>query len=157
MNNSHVLLEGIYNWKLRLVLSALLSIMGLGILISMLLGLITELTVLDKSIVGIAIFMVGTPVYLIISKLGKVDEYTIAGFLNEQLQEVNGEAEVLVKAEDKMDEHEKTRRRQLEEFFTKNPLHNFLPDKPVKQAYVLFLISIIASFAIWYLDNISWL
>lgn len=157
MNNSHVLLEGIYNWKLRLVLSALLSIIGLGILISMLLGVIIELTVLDKSIVGIAIFMVGTPVYLIISKLGKVDEYTIAGFLNEQLQEVNGEAEVLVKDEDEMDEYEKSRRQQLESFFTNNPLHNFLPDKPVKQAYVLFLISIISSFLIWYLENSSWL
>ena len=150
MKGSQVLLEGIYNWKLRLVLSALLCIMGLGILISMALGLFLELTVLDKSIVGIAIFMVGTPAYLIVSNLGKVDQYTIAGFLNERLKEVDGDAEVLVKKENELDPEEKTRREQLEEFFRENPLYNFLPDRPVKQAYFLFLISLISSFGIWY-------
>lgn len=152
MKGSQVLLEGIYNWKLRLVLSALLCIMGLGLLISMALGLFLELTVLDKSIVGIAIFMVGTPAYLIVSKLGKVDQYTIAGFLNESLQEVDGDAVVLVKKENELDPEEKTRREQLEEFFRENPLYNFLPDRPVKQAYLLFLFSLISSFAIWYLS-----
>ena len=150
MKGSQILLEGIYNWKLRLVLSALLCIIGLGILISMSLGIFIELTVLDKSIVGIAIFMVGTPAYLIVSNLGKVDQYTIAGFLNERLKEVDGDAEVLVKKEHELDPDEKTRREQLEEFFRENPLYNFLPDRPVKQAYFLFLISLIASFAIWY-------
>ncbi|MEQ8525206.1 hypothetical protein [Gracilimonas sp.] len=150
MKGSQVLLEGIYNWKLRLVLSALLCIIGLGILISMSLGIFLELTVLDKSIVGIAIFMVGTPAYLIASKLGKVDQYTIAGFLNESLKEVDGDAEVLVKKEDELNPDEKTRREQLEEFFRENPLYNFLPDRPVKQAYFLFLVSLIASFTIWY-------
>ncbi len=150
MKGSQVLLEGIYNWKLRLVLSALLCIIGLGILISMALGIFLELTVLDKSIVGIAIFMVGTPAYLIASNLGKVDQYTIAGFLNESIEEVGGDAEVLVKKENELDPEEKTRREQLEEFFRENPLYNFLPDRPVKQAYFLFLISLLASFAIWY-------
>jgi hypothetical protein len=150
MNGSEVLLEGIYNWKLRLVLSALLCIIGLGVLISMALGIFLELTVLDKTIVGIAIFIVGTPAYLIVSKLGKVDQYTIAGFLNESLKEVGGDAEVLVKKETELDPEEKTRREQLEEFFEENPLYNFLPDKPVKQAYFLFLISLISSFGIWY-------
>lgn len=145
-----MLLEGIYNWKLRLVLSALLCIIGLGVLISMALGIFLELTVLDKSIVGIAIFMVGTPAYLIVSNLGKVDQYTIAGFLNESLKEVDGDAEVLVRKEDELDPEEKTRRKQLEEFFHENPLYNFLPDRPVKQAYFLFLTSLLASFAIWY-------
>lgn len=151
MKGSEILHEGIYNWKLRLVLSALLCIMGLGVLISMVLGLFLELTVLDKSIVGIAIFMVGTPAYLIVSNLGKVDQYTIAGFLNESLKEIDGDAEVLVKKEDELDEVEKTRRQQLEEFFTEHPLYNFLPDKPVKQAYILFLLSLIGSFTIWYI------
>lgn len=151
MKGSEILLEGIYNWKLRLVLSALLCIMGLGVLISMILGLFLELTVLDKSIVGIAIFMVGTPAYLIASNLGKVDQYTIAGFLNQSLEEIDGDAEVLVKKEDELDEVEKTRRQQLEEFFTEHPLYNFLPDKPVKQAYFLFLLSLIGSFTIWYM------
>lgn len=151
MKGSDILHEGIQNWKLRLVLSALLCIMGLAALISMALGQFVELTVLDKSIVSIAIFMVGTPAYLIASNLGKVDQYTIAGFLNESLQEVQGDAEVLVKKEEELDEEEKTRREQLEEFFTENPLYNYLPDKPVKQAYFLFLLSLVGSFSIWYI------
>ncbi|MEX0723479.1 MAG: hypothetical protein WD357_10905 [Gracilimonas sp.] len=151
MKGSEILHDGIQNWKLRLVLSALLCIMGLAGLVSMALGEFVELTVWDKTIVSIAIFMVGTPAYLIASNLGKVDQYTIAGFLNESLQEVQGDAEVLVKKEDELDEEEKTRRQQLEEFFTENPLYNYLPDKPVKQAYVLFLLSLIGSFSIWYI------
>lgn len=151
MKGSQILMEGIYNWKLRLVLSALLCIMGLGILISMVLGLFVELTVMDKTIVGVAIFMVGTPAYLIVSKLGKVDQYTIAGFLNKSLKEVDGDAEVLVKNENELDPEEQTRREQLEEFFTENPLYMYLPNQPVKQAYILLIISLIASFGIWYL------
>jgi hypothetical protein len=151
MKGSQILIEGIQNWKLRLILSALLCIMGLAGLISMALGLLVDLTVLDKTIVSIAIFMVGTPAYLIVSKLGKVDQYTIAGFLNESLQEVQGDAEVLVRKEEELDDAELNRREQLEEFFTENPLYNFLPDKPVKQAYVLFVLSLLASFGIWYL------
>lgn len=151
MKGSQILMEGIYNWKLRLVLSALLCIMGLGMLISMILGLFVELTVMDKTIVGIAIFMVGTPAYLIVSKLGKVDQYTIAGFLNESLKEVDGDAEVLVKKEEELDPEEKTRREQLEEFFTENPLYNYLPNQPVIQAYVLLTLSLLGSLVIWYL------
>lgn len=151
MKGSEILLEGIQNWKLRLILSALLSIMGLAAFVSMSLGLFVDLTVWDQTVVSIAIFMVGTPAYLILSNLGKVDQYTIAGFLNESLEEVGGDAEVLVKKEDDLDEHEKNRREQLEEFFTENPLYNYLPDKPVKQAYILFVITLLGSFGIWYL------
>ena len=97
IKGSDILHEGIQNWKLRIVLSALLCIMGLAALISMVLGEFVRLSVMDKTIVSIAVFMVGTPAYLIASKLGKVDQYTIAGFLNESLDEVRGDAEVLVK------------------------------------------------------------
>lgn len=107
MKGSEILLEGIQNWKLRLILSALLSIMGLAAFVSMALSLIVELTVWDQTVVSIAIFIVGTPAYLILSNLGKVDQYTIAGFLNESLEEVGGDAEVLVKKEDELDENEK--------------------------------------------------
>lgn len=151
MKGSEILLEGIQNWKLRLILSALLSIMGLAAFISMMLGEFVQLTVWDKTVVSIAIFMVGTPAYLIVSNLGKVDQYTIAGFLNESLEEIQGDAEVLVKKEDDLDESERSRREQLEQFFTENPLYNYLPDKPVKQAYILFVITLMGSFAIWYL------
>ncbi len=70
----NLLSEGLKNWKLRLILSALLSIMGLGAMISMILGLFVELSVYDKTIVSIAIFMVGIPTYLIMSGLAKIDE-----------------------------------------------------------------------------------
>lgn len=146
-----LLSEALLNWKLRLILSALLCIMGLGALVSMVMGIFVELSVLDKSIVGMAIFMVGVPSYLLLSKLGKVDQYTIAGFLNQQLDVVEGMAEVLVKGSAELDEEERSKREQLERYFSENPLHTFLPDKPVKQAYFLFLISLIGSFGIWYL------
>lgn len=143
--------EALLNWKLRLILSALLCIMGLGALVSMVMGIFIELSVLDKSIVGMAIFMVGVPAYLLLSNLGRVDQYTIAGFLNQQLDIVDGRAEVLVKGSSELNEEERTKRQQLEQYFRENPLHTFLPDKPVKQAYFLFLISLIGSFVIWYL------
>ena len=149
-DGSALIREALLNWKLRLILSALLCIMGLGALISMVMGIFIELTVLDKSIVGMAIFMVGVPSYLILSNLGKVDQYTIAGFLNQQIDEVEGKAEVLIKKEDELDSDEKTKKKQLVEFFSEKPLHTFLPDKPVKQAYFLFLISLLFSFGIWY-------
>jgi ABC-type multidrug transport system fused ATPase/permease subunit len=152
MKDSTLLQEGIQNWKLRLILSALLCVIGLSILISMVLGLFVQLSVSDKTIVSIAIFMVGTPAYLITSKLAKVDQYTIAGFLNTHIDEIEGNVEVLVKDEDELDEVEKKARARLEEFFSENALYNFLPDKPVKQAYVLFLISLIISFGIWFLS-----
>lgn len=152
MKGSLLLRDGIKNWKLRLILSALLGVIGLAILVSMILGLFIQLSVMDKTIVSIAIFMVGTPTYLIASKLGKVDQYTIAGFLNNYIDQIDGDAEVLVKEEEELSEKEKSTRAQLEEFFRENPLHNFLPDKPVKQAYLLFLFSLISSFGIWYLS-----
>lgn len=151
MKGSTLLQEGIQNWKLRLILSALLCVIGLSILISMILGLFVQLSVADKSIVSIAIFMVGTPTYLITSKLAKVDQYTIAEFLNTHVEEVDGDAKVLVKQDTELDEAERTTRERLEQFFSENPLHNFLPDKPVKQAYLLFLFSLLSSFGIWYL------
>lgn len=153
MTGSRILSAGIQNWKLRLILSALLCIMGLSGLISMSLGSVIELSVTDKTIVGLAVFMVGTPLYLILSKLGKVDQYTIAGFLNQELQEVSGDAVVLVKNEEDLSQEELERRAQLEAFFTESPLYEFLPDKPVKQAYVLFLFSMAGSFGIWFLGS----
>lgn len=62
--------------------------MGLAAMISMVLGLFVELSVYDKSLVAIAIFMVGIPAYLIISGLAKIDELTIAEFLNQQVDEL---------------------------------------------------------------------
>ncbi len=147
----NLLSEGLKNWKLRLILSALLCIMGLGAMISMILGLFIELSVYDKSIVSIAIFMVGIPTYLIVSGLAKIDEYTIIRFLNEQVVELSANPEVLVKPESDLNEEEKSMKNQLLDIFSKKPVYQFLPDKPVKQAYFLLLTSMVVSFIIWFL------
>ena len=146
-----LLSDGLNNWKLRLILSALLAIMGLGAMISMLLGLFVELSVYDKSLVAIAIFMVGIPTYLIISGLGQVDEFTIAGFLNETLDDIPGNAEILAKNEQELSEDELSLREQLIEYLNDHSLALLLPTRPVVQAYVLLLVSMVISFGIWFL------
>lgn len=148
----NLLSEGLKNWKLRLILSALLCIMGLGAMISMILGLFIELSVYDKSIVSIAIFMVGIPTYLILSGLAKIDELTIVNFLNEEVPELSGNMEVFVKSEKELDNEEQKVRAQLVQAFSEKPMYTFLPDKPVKQAYFLLLGSMFVSFFIWFLS-----
>ena len=145
-----MLKEGLYKWKLRLILSALLSILGLAGMISMILGIFLELTIHDKTIVAIAIFMVGIPAYLIASGLARIDELTIAAFLNENIEELNGDAELLARDKRALTENELQRRSDIEAFFEKTPVYKHLPDKPVKQAYYLLLLSMIISFGIWY-------
>ncbi|MEQ9308185.1 MAG: hypothetical protein RLN90_01950 [Balneolaceae bacterium] len=146
-----LLSEGLKNWKLRLILSALLCIMGLAAMISMILGLFIELSVFDKTIVSIAIFMVGIPTYLILSGLAKIDVSTIIQFLNKQVPELSANTEVLVKPEYELNEKELAIKEQLFQIFSEKPIYTFLPDKPVKQAYFLFLVSMIVSFFIWFL------
>lgn len=147
----NVLTEGLTNWKLRLILSALLCMLGLAAMISMVLGLFLELSVFDKTIVAVAIFMVGVPTYLIISGLASIDEHTIAIFLNEQVDELSANPEVLVKNETDLNEDEKKMREQLLTVFSEKPVYQFLPDKPVKQAYFLMVASLAVSFLIWFL------
>lgn len=146
-----VLTEGLTNWKLRLILSALLCMLGLSAMISMILGLFLELSVFDKTIVAVAIFMVGVPTYLIVSRLGSIDEHTIAAFLNEQVDELSLNPELLVKDEHDLNEEEKRIREQLLSLFSEKPVYQFLPDKPVKQAYFLMVTSVGISFLIWFL------
>ena len=145
-----MLSEGINNWKLRLILSALLCIMGLGAMISMILGIFIDLTVYDKSLVAIAIFMVGIPAYLIISGLAKVDENTIALFLSQNVNELKGKESLLTKHSRELTDDELFERERLKEYLEENPVSKLLPDKPVKQAYFILLFSLIISFSIWY-------
>ena len=147
----NVLTEGLTNWKLRLILSALLCMVGLAAMISMILGLFLELSVFDKTIVAVAIFMVGVPTYLIASRLASIDEHTIAVFLNEQIDEFSANPEVLVKNETDLNEEERKMREQLLSVFAEKPVYQFLPDKPVKQAYFLMVTSMAISFLIWFL------
>lgn len=146
------LTDGLKNWKLRLILSALLCIMGLATMISMILGLFVDLTVYDKSLVAIAIFMVGIPAYLIISGLAKIDEYTIASFLNDNIDDFDGDAEILALNTDDLTPDQLTKRQELERYLKEKPVYKLLPDTPVKQAYFLMLISFIVSYIIWYLS-----
>lgn len=124
--------------------------MGLAAMISMVLGVFVDLSVYDKSLVAIAIFMVGIPAYLIISGLAKIDELTIAEFLNQQVDELRNRAELLAQNEDILNEKEKEIRSELMQFIDEHPIETLLPDKPVKQAYFLMLASIIISFGIWF-------
>lgn len=148
-----VLTKALNNWKLRLILSALLCIMGLGAMISMVLGLFVDLSVYDKSLVAIAIFMVGIPAYLIISGLAKIDEHTIASFLNEQIEAFNNKADILAVDEAILTEKELVVRTEFMAFIDEHPLEGLLPDRPVKQAYVLMLISFLVSFGIWFVNG----
>lgn len=148
-----ILTKALNNWKLRLILSALLCIMGLGAMISMVLGLIVDLSVYDKSLVAIAIFMVGIPAYLIISGLAKVDELTIANFLNQQVEAFEQKAELLAVKEEVLTENELATREELINYISTHPIETLLPDRPVKQAYFLMLISLIISFGIWYING----
>jgi hypothetical protein len=152
MNGNRLLTEGLNNWKLRLILSALLCIMGLAALISMFLGLFIELSIYDKSIVAIAIWMVGIPTYLIFSGLAKVTPRSIALFINENNDRVHGDLQILLKDTNDLDEHSRTKQQELIHFFQENPLYTFLPDKPVKQAYLLMLFSMLGSFGIWFIS-----
>ena len=152
MNGTKILTDGLNNWKLRLILSALLCIMGLASLISMCLGLFLDLSIYDKSIVAIAVWMVGIPTYLIFSGLAKITPQSIALFINENTDKIQHDLQILLKDENELDEKTKTKHRELISFFNVTPLYTLLPDKPVKQAYLLMLFSISCSFLIWFIS-----
>lgn len=145
-----LLKEGLYNWKLRLILSALLAIMGLGAMISMILGLFVPISVFEKTLVAVAIFMAGVPTYLIVSGLGQLDEFTIANFLNKSVEGLPGNAELLAKNDDELDDEELEIRKNLIVFLAEHPVVALLPIQPVRQAYFVLLSSMIVCYAIWY-------
>lgn len=149
MDGKTLIIEGLKNWKLRLVLSALLCIMGLSVLISVAIGAFVELSVYDKSIVAVAIWVVGIPAYLILSDLKKVGPEIIVEFLNQRVSEIDGNARILLEDTAQLDDQTRTKQEAVISYFKENPLHNFLPDKPVKQAYFLMVLSMISSFSIW--------
>tara|TARA_R100000664_G_C2689800_1_gene94367 strand:- start:322 stop:702 length:381 start_codon:yes stop_codon:yes gene_type:complete len=126
--------------------------MGLASLISMFLGLFLDLSIYDKSIVAIAIWMVGIPTYLIFSGLAKITPQSIALFINENTDKIQHDLQLLLKDEDELDEQTKTKHRELISFLQITPLYTLLPDKPVKQAYLLMLFSMSCSFLIWFIS-----
>lgn len=152
MEGTKLLNDGLKNWKLRLILSALLCIMSLSGLISMILGYFIDLSIYDKTIVAVAIWMVGIPTYLILSGLAKITPKSIAQFINENNSQIEGDLQILLKDSNELDPQSKSTQEELIQFFQKTPIYKCLPDKPVKQAYILMLISMIGSFALWYIS-----
>lgn len=142
--------QGITNWKLRLILSALLCIMGLSVLVSMIMGLFVELTLADKTLVATAVIMAGVPAYLILSGLGSVDENTIVTFLNKFVDDLEQDASLLLLDTEELTGPQRDELDKLRLYLDEHPIYQLLPDTPVKQAYVLMVVSWVGSLAIWY-------
>lgn len=129
--------ELVLNWKLRLVASALLTMFGLSFLISTLGGFIMDLSVMDQTIVGVAVFLLMIPIYLIIADLPKIDEYTIASMLNESIPKLNRQAELILKDPGELSEQEKKNREEIKPVLKEEKLYRYLPNRPIVQAIVL--------------------
>ncbi|MDX1618576.1 MAG: hypothetical protein R3224_07300 [Balneolaceae bacterium] len=143
--------ELVLNWKLRLIASALFSILGLAVLISTTSGLLIEdFEILDQTIVGVAVFVIVIPIYLIIADLPKIDEETIAKMLNETVPDLNSGAELVLKSTEELSEQEKEKRREVEVVFNDDKLYRFLPNYPMKQAVVLLLGCLLLTAGIYY-------
>lgn len=140
--NERIMHELVLNWKLRLVASALFSMLGLAFLIGTVSGFFVELSTFDKSIVGVAVFVVMIPVYLIIADLPKIDEFTIASMLNESVPEFDQQAELVLNPVEELSEDEMAKRKELEEVLKEEKLYRFLPNRPIKQAVVIMLVSL---------------
>jgi len=143
--------ELVLNWKLRLVASAMFSILGLAVLISTASGfIIDDFEVLDQTIVGVAVFVIVIPIYLIIADLPKINEETIAHMLNENVPNLNSGAELVLKSSEELNEQEIALRREVEEVFQDDRLYRFLPNYPMKQAIVLMIGSLLITAGIYY-------
>lgn len=140
--NERIMHDLVLNWKLRLVASALFSMLGLAFLTGTVSGFFVELSTLDKSIVGIAVFVVMIPVYLIIADLPKIDEFTIASMLNESVPEFEQQAELVLNPVEELSDEEVQKRKELEEVLKDKKLYRFLPNRPIKQAIAVMVISL---------------
>lgn len=134
-----ILHELVLNWKLRLVVSALFSMMGLAFLVALLSGNFADLNLFDQTIVGVAVFIVMIPIYLIIADLPKIDEQTIAEMLNEHVPEFQKKADIVLKTEAELNENEAELKDQIEELYKNKSLHKYLPNRPIKQAAILLI------------------
>lgn len=143
--------ELVLNWKLRLVASAMFSILGLAVLISTTSGFIIEdFEILDQTIVGVAVFVIVIPIYLIIADLPKIDEETIAAMLNETIPDLNSGVELVLKSAEELDEEEIKKRKKVEVVFQDEKLYRFLPNYPMKQAILLMAGCLLITAGIYY-------
>lgn len=149
--NERIMHELVLNWKLRLVASALFSMLGLAFLIGTVSGFFVDLSTFDKSIVGVAVFVVMIPIYLIIADLPKIDEFTIASMLNESVPEFDQQAELVLNPVDELNDDEMAKRKELEEVLKEEKLYRFLPNRPIKQAIVIMLVSLTITAGSYYI------
>lgn len=141
--------ELVLNWKLRLVVSALFSILGLSILISTVSGFVVGgFDTLDQTIVGVAVFVIVIPIYLIAADLPKIDVNTITGMLNRSIPELKGNVELVLKSPSELNEEEKARLREIENIMKDENLYRSLPMRPIKQAAVVMIVCLILTAAV---------
>lgn len=149
--NERIMHDLVLNWKLRLVASALFSMLGLAFLVGTVSGFFVDLSTFDKSIVGVAVFVVMIPVYLIIADLPKIDEFTIASMLNEAVPEFDQQAELVLNPVDELSEEEVAKRKELEKVLQDEKLYRFLPNRPIKQAIVIMAVSLTLTAGSYYI------
>ncbi|MFH5831495.1 hypothetical protein ACG2F4_12700 [Halalkalibaculum sp. DA3122] len=136
----HKMHELVLNWKLRLVVSALFSMLGLAILVGTLSGYFMQnFEVLDQTIVGVAVFVIVIPIYLIVADLPKIDEHTIADLLNKQIPDLEYDTKLLLMDEEQMSEEEVARKKKVVKKFADEKLYRFLPTQPILQALLVML------------------
>lgn len=146
-----MLYELVLNWKLRLVASALFSLMGLSFLIGAMSGILFDYSVLDQTIVGISVFVVTVPIYLIIADLPKINEQTITKMLNEYVPEFEDNAHLILVPREELDEHQLEERQQIESIYKDKKLYRYLPNRPITQAIILMVICFILTAGSYYL------
>lgn len=149
--NERIMHDLVLNWKLRLVASALFSMLGLAFLIGTVSGFFVDLSTFDKSIVGVAVFVVMIPVYLIIADLPKIDEFTIASMLNDAVPEFDQQAELVLNPVEELSEEEVAKRKELEKVLKDEKLYRFLPNRPIKQAIIIMAVSLTLTAGSYYI------
>lgn len=148
---SHRMHELVLNWKLRLVVSALFSMLGFAILIGTLSGyFMQDFETLDQTIVGVAVFVIVIPIYLIIADLPKIDEHTIAEMLNERLPNLEHDAKLVLRDEQELSSDEIARRQEVENFFSDEKLYRFLPLQPIQQAVLIMITCLLLTAGIYF-------
>lgn len=130
----------VLNWKLRLVLSALLSIMSLALVIGTASGVfIPDFDVLDQTIVAVAVCVIVIPVYLIIADLPEIDEHTIANLLNSSVPELKDQAQLVLAPAEELEPDQQSEINRVIEFFDDQKLYRYLPMRPITQSIVILI------------------
>ena len=143
--------ELVLNWKLRLVVSALFSMLGLAILLGTLSGYFMEnFNTLDQTIVGVAVFVIVIPIYLIIADLPKINEQTIAEILNNCIPNLQHDATLILAEEEELTEEERAKREHVEQVFEDERLYRYLPNRPIQQAALIMATCLVLTAGVYF-------